>query len=595
MQVVDDQTKKRLKEQLVSHRAGATEMGQQADDKIDRLLIRRFSRLVSVRRFVLLWTLLFVLLSLATALQLRGLGQYYQALKPVPGGLYNEGIIGTFTNANPLYANGAADTAVSRLVFSSLFKYDDQNRLVGDLAKDYTTGSTPNQYTVHLKTGIKWQDGTPFTADDVVFTYRTIQNIEAQSSLYSSWQGITVTRANESTVVFALPNPLTAFPYSLTNGIVPAHLLSKIPVQQLRSASFNTSPVGTGPFIWKYVDVSGGSSEDRQQHITLAAYKDYYGGRSKLDGFSIITFTSDKHLIETFKNKQLNAISGLQSLPSDLAKDKNIQTYVTPMTSAVMAFFNNSHPGLSDPKVRQALASAVDSSKLSRLSNYPVRLVDEPLLHGQLGYDKTVTQLPYNLDYANQLLDQAGWVRDAKGYRAKAGQPLGFTLLSQDSNDYVNTASFLQQQWAKLGVKVDVNYRNGEELQSSFIANHSYDVLLYGINIGVDPDVYAYWDSSQASVTSQGHLNLSEYKSASSDQALEAGRTRSDPNLRAVKYKVFLTNWHNDAPAVALYQPNFIYITRGPVFNYQRSEANTASDRFYNVDQWMIRQKKQNI
>ena len=592
---VDDQTKKRLKRQLVSRRADAAEKGHQADDKIDRLLIRRFSRLVSVRRFVLLWTLLFIMLSLATALQLRELGKYYQVLKPVPGGLYNEDIIGTFTNANPLYANGAADTAVSRLVFSSLFKYDDQNRLVGDLALDYKTGNTPNQYTVRLKTGIKWQDGTPFTADDVVFTYKTIQNIEAQSSLYSSWQGIAVSKANDYTVTFDLPNPLTSFPYSLTNGIVPAHLLSKIPVQELRSASFNTSPVGTGPFVWKYVDVTGGTTEDRQQHITLAANKSYFSGRPKLDGFSIITFNNDQRLTDTFENKQLNAMSGLESLPSDLTSDKNIQTYVTPMTSAVMAFFNNSKPGLNSPKVRQALASSIDKSMLASTSPYPLHLVDGPLLRGQLGYDKTITQLPYNLDYANQLLDQEGWIRDASGYRSKGGQQLSFNLLSQDTHDYVDTASLLQQQWAKLGVKVNVNYRSGEDLQASFIANHNYDILLYGINIGVDPDVYAYWDSSQASVTSQGHLNLSEYKSASSDQALEGGRTRSDPNLRAAKYKSFLTNWRNDAPAVALYQPNFIYITRGPVFNYERAEANSASDRFYNVNQWMIRQTKQNI
>lgn len=595
MQVVDDRTKRRLKKKLVSHKADAAEMGVQADDKIDRLLIRRFSRLVSVRRFVTLWTLLFVLLFFATGFQLRALGKYYQVLKPVPGGLYNEGIIGTFTNANPLYASGAADTAVSRLVFSGLFRYDNQNKLAGDLALDWKPGRTADQYIVRLKTDIKWQDGVPFTADDVIFTYKTIQNIEAQSSLYSSWQGISVSKVNDYVVTFDLPNPLTAFPYSLTNGIVPAHLLSKIPKEQLRSAEFNINPVGTGPFQWKYVDVSGGSTEDRRQHIALAANKDYWMGRPKLDGFSITTFSDEKHLVSAFEAKQLNAMSGLEAIPGDLVNDKNVQAYFTPLTSAVMAFFNNSQPGLNNVKVRQAMVSAVDRTQLRRLSPFPRRSVDEPILRGQLGYDPSVPELPYNLDYANQLLDQDGWVRDAKGYRSKAGQPLAFNLLSQDTHNYALTASYLQQQWGRIGVKVDVNYRSSDDLQTSFIANHSYDILLYGISIGVDPDVYAYWDSSQASITSQGHLNLSEYKSTSSDQALEAGRTRSDPALRTIKYKGFLSNWRNDAPALALYQPNYIYITRGPVFNYERNSANTASDRFYNVDQWMVRQKKQNI
>jgi len=156
-------------------------------------------------------------------------------------------------------------------------------------------------------------------------------------------------------------------------------------------------------------------------------------------------------------------------------------------------------------------------------------------------------------------------------------------------------AQFLQQQWAKIGVKVVVHYYDAEDLQSIVIANHSYDILLYGINIGVDPDVFAYWDSSQASVSSQGHLNLSEYKSAVTDQALEAGRTRSDPSIRVLKYKAFLTAWTGDMPALALYQPNLLYITRGPVFNYQRKADNSELDQFYNVNQWEVRQQEQNI
>jgi ABC-type transport system substrate-binding protein len=86
---------------------------------------------------------------------------------------------------------------------------------------------------------------------------------------------------------------------------------------------------------------------------------------------------------------------------------------------------------------------------------------------------------------------------------------------------------------------------------------------LYGISLGVDPDVFAYWDSSQASISSQGHLNLSEYKSKAADQALESARTRADAQLRVTKYKAFLTAWTNDAPALALYQPNMLYISGG--------------------------------
>lgn len=587
--------KRRWRRVALRRQRQATNLTQQADQKIEKLLIRRFDRLVSVRRFVLLWVLLFVLLFAATVVQLRALSPYYQTLQPVPGGLYSEGLIGSFTNASPLYASGTADVVVSRLVFSGLFGYDNNDTLVGNLAHDWQVNPTGKQYTVILKPNITWQDGQPFTADDVVFTYQTIQNIEAQSLLYTNWQGITVTKQNTYTVTFDLPNQLTAFPYALTNGIVPKHLLKDIPPQQLRSASFNTSPIGTGPFEWKFVEVTGVSNADRQQRIALSAFNDYWGGRPKLDGFSVTTFSDDKHLIAAFKDKQLNAMSGLESRPDELADDNNLEVYATPETAAVMSFFNNSRAPLNDVKVRQALVSGVNHKLVATLSPYANKLVDSPLLKGQLGYDPSVTQAAYNPDSANQLLDQAGWPRDAGGQRSKGGQPLTISLSSQDTVAYTRTAQFLQEEWGKLGVKVNVHYYSGDDLQSVVIAGHDYDALLHGTSIGVDPDVFAYWHSSQASVSSQGRLNISEYKSTAADQALEAGRTRSDQALRTTKYHAFLTAWAQDAPALALYQPNFLYITRSPVFNYQRKAINTSADRLYNVNGWMVRQQHKNL
>src|SRR5437868_541786 len=114
---IDDETKRRFARKLRRRRTSAVALGHQADQQIERLLIRRFDRLISVRRFVALWVSLFLLLILAGVFQTRSLSNYYQSLQPVPGGLYTEGLIGNFTNANPLFATGAADTAVSRLVF----------------------------------------------------------------------------------------------------------------------------------------------------------------------------------------------------------------------------------------------------------------------------------------------------------------------------------------------------------------------------------------------------------------------------------------------------------------------------------------------
>jgi peptide/nickel transport system substrate-binding protein len=371
---IDEETKRRLKRRLRRRQKNALILGQQADQQIENLLIRRFDRLMSVRRFVALWTSLLLILIFSGIYQAKSLSVYYQSLQPVPGGLYTEGLVGSFTNANPMYASGAADTAVSRLVFSGLFKYDTKNNLVGDLAQDYKVNDAQNRYTVHLKQNVKWSDGYPFTADDVVYTYKTIQNIEVQSPLYSSWQGINVSKLDDYTINFDLPNALSSFPYSLTNGIVPQHLLKKIPPEQLRSAPYNIAPVGTGPFILKFIEVTGNTPQTRQQRISLAANKHYTEGRPKLDGINLITFNNEQEMIQSFEAKQITAMSGLENVPDQIARDKDAQVYSTPLTTEVDTFFNNSHAPLNDSAVRKALILSVNRGKLATLFDEPAGL-----------------------------------------------------------------------------------------------------------------------------------------------------------------------------------------------------------------------------
>lgn len=582
MALIDKPVQKRLRRGWRNRRQSAVELGQQADLQIEKLLIRRFDRLGSVKRFISLWLLLIVLLVSITVFQLRALTAYYEQLRPAPGGIFNEGLVGTFSNANPIYATSVADSAVSRLIFDGLFKYDSQNRLAPDLAQGWKL-TKPRLYTVSLKHNIKWQDGKPFTADDVVYTYRTIQDPASQSPLNASWAGVIIKKVNTYTVSFSLPSDLVSFPYSLTSGIVPAHLLDSIPDSQLRSDHFNTNPVGTGPFAWKFVDVNNPGTPTRVQKIGLAANQHYFAGRPKLDGFSITTYTDEKYLITAFENKQINAMSGLDNLPPKLAADGSVQVNLTPSTSIVMAFLNNSSTALSNTKFRQALVSAVDRQPLADLSGYATNLVSEPLLPDQLGYKPKFAQLTYNFSRAHTLLKSSG----------VKTKNISLVMRTQNTSDYTATAQLLQSAWQKLGIHVDVRYYSGDDLQSEIIANHDYDILLYGINIGVDPDVFAYWDSSQASLSSQGHLNLSEYKSVLASQALEAGRTRTDVATRVIKYEEFLQQWRQDAPALALYQPNFLYVTRGPIYNFQRHADNAAADRFYNVADWEVRQTRQ--
>lgn len=592
--MINRKTKLRMRRSFRRHKNQVEQLGLQTEDTIEKHFFKRFDRLINVRRFITAWVVLCLFLIGAVMYQTSALTKYYKTNIPAAGGTFTEGILGTFTNANPMYATGPVDGAVSKLIFAGLLKYDADNKLIGDLAEGWTIDATETVYTVTLKNDLKWQDGKPFTADDVVFTYRTIQTPDARSPLFNSWQGIKIEAKDQQTVVFTLPGVLSSFQYGLTTGIVPKHVLGDIPVAQLRATQFNTSnPVGAGPFTLDAIEVST-VEKSQQGRIGLKANEFYHGGKPALQRFVIRYFTDQKQLMNSFDNNELTALSGLDTFPDSFAKDDTINQHSIPVTAQVMVFFKTSQEVLSDIKVRQALVQAVDKNQIVSGIGYSVVTSNQPFLPGHPGYDKSISQLVYNQVAAEALLDQAGWIKGADGMRQKSGKSLSFSLYSQSTSEYAYVTQKLQTDWSKIGVKVDVLLQPDSDLQTT-VTGHNYDALLYGVSLGIDPDVYAYWGSTQADERAANRVNFSEYRSTTADRALEAGRTRTDGALRAVKYKPFLEAWRNDAPALALYQPRYLYITRDKVHGFNPTTINNASDRYADVSQWKIREKSVDI
>ncbi len=586
--MIDRTTKLRLRRTFRRRKRQVEGVGALAEENLEKLFIRRLVRLTQVRRFMFSWLLLVLVLIGGVVVQTRSLDDYYQKIAAVPGGIYTEGILGTFTNANPVYASGAVDSAVSRLLFSGLMRYDDANNLVTDLAASIAVDDTETIYTLQLRDDVLWHDGEQFSSDDVVYTYRIIQNPDARSPLLISWQDVKVSADGPRTVIFTLPNPLTSFPHSLTNGIVPQHLLKDIEMTQMRASLFNTAnPVGTGPFEWDTIEVKGDTAATREERIGLLPNKSFHRGSPELDYFVIRALRSEERLLSGIASQELFAISGIENVP-DTHTDRKFTEYNVPVASQVSVFMKTSQQILSDDKVRRALTHATNQPEIVSGIGYPVIPSKSPLLQSHLGYDDQIVQLPYDIEAAKALLDEAGWVLGGNNIRSKDGKPLVLQLYSQSNSEYTYISQELQKQWAKVGVQLQVNLQNANDLQTA-LADHRYDILLYGISLGVDPDVFAYWHSSQATPRSGAWLNFSEYQSAAADDALEAGRTRSDDTLRAVKYKPFLEAWRNDAPSISLYQPRFLYVTRKPIANFNPTTINTANGRYASVEQWMIR------
>lgn len=584
--IVSQATKLQLRRLLRRRQRSTEDTLQEVSEQFDKNFIRRFARLKHVRRFTIGWLGLTALLIIATAMQTIGLSGAYQSERPVAGGAFHEGLVGTFSTANPLYATGTVDIAVSRLVFAGLLKYDENNDLVGSLASGYEQNETGKVYTVHLRPHLFWQDGTPLTADDVVFTYNTIKNPDAHSTLIAGMRGVDVEKVDSNTVRFTLSSALATFPNSLTTGIIPQHILAEIPLASLRTARFNTAnPVGAGPFKWHQLilDERAGNTSAT---IALDGFDQYYAGKPRLDRFVIHTYETSDELASAYSQKRIRAAGGLTNASKIFTDDSTTVVHSFQSTAATMVFFNlSSSSPVNDKTVRTSITYGTSRRQIITKLGQTLRTVREPVLAGQFAFDLQYAQPLFDITKANQLLDSAGWTKQPDGIRYKDKHKLTFRLYAEDTPDNRIVTAELKRQWKAIGIAVDVSMQPSIYFQTT-LQYRGYDAVLHGISIGTDPDVYAYWHSSQADGNG---MNFSNYKSKAADTALEAGRTRQEIAQRNIKYKPFLKAWSEDAPAMPLYRPKFYYPTHGKVYGLNEHIMNTDADRYYSADKWMIR------
>jgi peptide/nickel transport system substrate-binding protein len=229
--------------------------------------------------------------------------------------------------------------------------------------------------------------------------------------------------------------------------------------------------------------------------------------------------------------------------------------------------FNNSGEVTGDLAVREALRLGIDRSNLRAAatpkSNSGTELetvlaLETPIAPGLIASVDQLKQPDYDAEAAGEKLDAAGWKLDDDGKRAKDGQSLTLSVVTVKGADYEPAAKNLAEQWRKLGIEVELTTADPASVQQNFFIPRSYDVLVYQLHLGADPDIFAYWASSQA--TARG-LNFADYRSTLADLILTNARTQLDNTRRAARYTDFVKRWLADAPAIALYQPNYYYLT----------------------------------
>lgn len=554
-----------------------------------RFVVSRVSNIKYVRREMTIWLTIVGAIIAGLGTQILWGQPNYLVSAARPGGSYVEATLGPIDTLNPLYASSSAEASAGHLMFSSLYDYDKTASLHQDVANGMEVTGGGKVYTVTLKDNVKWHDGKPLTAKDVVFTVNLMKNPATRSPLRVNWTDVSAKQVTNSKVEFTLPAVYAAFPYALTFPILPEHVLSGVNPAMLRENTFSQAPIGSGPFKFELLQQVDPIRNTKAIH--MIANQNYYKGRAKLDRFELQAYPSEPAIISALRAGEVNGAVDVSAKASSNVSDAHYAKIPQPVDSGVYALFNTSNPILNDVKLRQALRAGLNRSAIREFIGHGTKPLDLPFIPDVLTNSKDLPQAPaYDQAEAKKMLDQAGWKADGSGVRSKDGKKLELTLTTTKSDEYQAVSDAIKNDWTALGVSVKVKVIDTTTDGSAFVQNtlqaRNYDVLVYKLAIGADPDVYAYWHSSQLGQTG---YNFSNYVSKSADAALASARSRIEPDLRDAKYKQFARTWLDDAPAIALYQPVSEYIfSKNDTTVETGSKVVTPADRYANVLDWSV-------
>lgn len=552
-----------------------------------KFVISKLDNLRNVKQHILLWLVLVAVLIGAVALQMFWNQEAYRTTAWKSGGTYAEASVGSLNTLNPLYATTQAEQSAVKLLFSSLYTYDDTGTLADDLAVSMDMSDDGKEYVVRIRDDVRWSDNTKLTADDIAFTVSLMQSPEVRSVMQGNWVNVTAEALDERTVKFTLPAAYASFPHALTFAVLPQHVLGDTAPGAIRQSTFSISPIGSGPFELKLLQTS---VDGEHKIANMAASEVYYDGAPRLARFELHAYNTQGEMTTALQTGEVTAAAGTNVQPKELPSGFQSEQY--PLNSGVYALLNTQSSILKDKSVRRALQVGTDTEDVRKAVGYDVPPLHLPFVNGQLSGKNIPTSIAYDTKKAIELLNKAGWKIPKDGdVREKGGQQLELTVVTANDPTYEKVMERLAGQWRKLGIKINTDTRDStsQDFVQTVLQQRSYDVLLYKLVIGVDPDVYAYWHSSQAST---GGFNFSNYSNNISDDALASARVNSDPALRNEKYKAFARQWVSDVPAIGLYQSVMQYVHRPSVHpEIAKRGVPSEIDRYANVLYWSAQQE----
>jgi len=511
--------------------------------------------------------------------------------EPASGGIYTEALIGSFGRLNPLLdLNNPVDREIDRLLFSSLIKFDSSGIPQPDLAESWGVSADGTIYNLTLRANAVWQDGTPITSDDVLFT---ISLLRSEYSAYpadvrSLWDQVDITRLDGKNIKFTLPEPFVPFLDYLTFGVLPKHLLETISADQLSNTEFNLAPVGSGPYKFDRLTVESGQITG----VVLTVSESYCGQVPFMEQMVFRYYPSADAALAAYSQGEVLGISQIPANDvSATCSDPNLSCYSSRMPRLSMVIFNlgnNDVPFFQDKKIRRALMTGLNRQwMVDYLLQGQAVVADSPILPQTWAYYDGVEHISFDPETAVNELKTAGYLLPPDGtVRAKDNLSLSFTMVFPDDTIHTQLAQTIQQNWAAIGVEVKLQPVLYESLFNDYLTPRTYQAALVDLDLSrsYDPDPYPFWH--QAEIT--GGQNYAQWDNRTASEYLEQARVVADQNIRTRLYRNFQVVFARELPALPLYYPIYTYGVDQRVQGVQAVPLFEPADRFNGIASWYL-------
>ncbi len=503
-----------------------------------------------------------------------------EQLKPAYGDMFVSGTIGDASVLLPVLASDSASFEITSLIFDGLLKYDKNLQLEPDLAEKWEISEDKLKIRFHLRKGVKWQDGKPFTSKDVEFTWKVYVNPKTPTAYATDYLRVKEFRViDDHTIEIIYENPYAPALGSWASlSVLPSHLFDG--VDDIAKSPLTRKPVGTGAFIFK--------EWQTQEKIVVDANPNYFQGRPYI---SRVIKRVIPDLATQFLELKAGKIDSMGLTPMQFVRqtsgqwwDANYKKYKYLFNGYTYLGFNLLDKRFRDKRVRYAITHAIDRKKIVEGVLLGLgEVAHTPYKPDTYWHNPNVMKLEYDPEKAKRLLAEAGWIdTDGDGILDKDGKPFEFTIITNQGNEQrQKAATMIQSDLKKVGIKVNIRVYEWAAFLKNFINKKDFEAVVLAWSIGIDPNQIEIWNSTR---TAEHQLNFISYNNPEVDRLLELGVSTFDPAERKKYYDRFQEVLAEDQPYTFLWVPYSLPAVSSRFHGIDPGPAGIS----YNFEKWYV-------